>query len=113
MTALAPRTARYELLPDEVLLLYTGGLSEPESSRPDPSGLTRSLDQCVQVIASAADGGVNSIHRRMAQVVSAQRSMLTASDDIAFLLARLSGKRRYAGTTAPGLTAKPPPLATP
>lgn len=111
MSRARPEAARYGLAPDEVLLLYTDGLSEPESSRADAGDLTRSLGECVQIIASASDGEIGGIQRNIARVIQAQRAQLTARDDVAFLLARLSGEHRRTAPTAPGLTAAPPPVA--
>ncbi|MFZ5892894.1 MAG: SpoIIE family protein phosphatase [Myxococcota bacterium] len=114
MMPFTPQSERYYMERDEVLLLYTDGLTELENGRrpgeepapPDTGLLAGALGGCVQIIHSMQGADLNAIRDRMSQSIRIQLDLTMASDDAAFVLARLKG------TPAPfelhGSTMRPP-----
>ena len=97
MMPFTPQSELYRMERDEVLLLYTDGLTELENGRrpgeepapPDTGLLAGALGGCVQIIHSMPGADINAIRDRMSQSIRIQLDLTMASDDAAFLLARL------------------------
>jgi phosphoserine phosphatase RsbU/P len=110
MMELRPRIDKFRVDSDEVLLLYTDGLTELEDvaltqlgkgseplgrefvKPPENELLPGMLTDCMQIISSMADAEIDAISSRISQSIRIQRDLLLASDDIAFLLARLKSE---------------------
>lgn len=116
MMPFTPQSERYRMDHDEVLLLYTDGLTELENGRrpgeapepPDTGLLAGALGGCVQIIHSMHGADINAIRDRMSQSIRIQLDLTMASDDAAFLLARLQGAPA-APVELQGATLRPPP----
>ena len=119
MMPFTPRSEKYQMDRDEVLLLYTDGLTELENGRrpgeepapPDTGLLAGALGGCVQIIHSMQGADINAIRDRMSQSVRIQLDLVMASDDAAFILARLQGKQpqQLLPEAARNVTVAPPP----
>jgi hypothetical protein len=116
MMPFTPQSELYRMERDEVLLLYTDGLTELENGRrpgeepapPDTGLLAGALGGCVQIIHSMPGADINSIRDRMSQSIRIQLDLTMASDDAAFLLARLQ-RAPIAPAELHGATLRPPP----
>jgi serine phosphatase RsbU (regulator of sigma subunit) len=114
MMEFVPRSDRFVMTRSEVLFLYTDGLTElgdaaSSSNTPDPADdelLPGTLAACVQIIRVMPQAPIEAIRDQVSQSLEIQLDLSIASDDAAFLLARLRDSPlpsdRHGATLRPG-----------
>jgi hypothetical protein len=110
MLTCAPKSEVYRMSPNDVLLLYTDGMTELRSGStesgvfemPDTALLAGALESCVDIIRSMAGAGINVIRDCISQSLRIQLDLAVASDDAAFLLGRFRDpESRWQKSTPP------------
>jgi serine phosphatase RsbU (regulator of sigma subunit) len=113
----APQSELYTMGHNDVLLLYTDGMTElriPTTTTssglfqmPDTALLAGALDACVDIIRSMAGAEIDKMRDCISESLKIQLDLAMASDDATFLLARLAG-----GGNRPWQRSTPPPPRT-
>jgi serine phosphatase RsbU (regulator of sigma subunit) len=109
MLTCTPQSETYAMSANDVLLLYTDGMTELRSSSresgvfevPDTALLAGALGSSVDIIRLMAGADIYAIRDRVSQSLRSQLDQATASDDAAFLLARFIGGERSSRKSSP------------